>query len=288
MAFAALRRAKNSADCGNGAAMSTFSTYLSISNNLGRYQTMTADDPTVAQATRYFQANIGGVATVDQFVNNTRLFNYAMTAFGLSDMTYAKSLIKQVLEQGTSSSTALANTLNNPKILAFAQAFNFSLYGTSTTKTTAASADVVNKYVMQTLETNQGAQNPGVQLALYFQQNASSITNGYSILADTNLLTVVQTTLGISSDTSAENIDHQAQQLNGLLNYSDFQKPSYVQNFLERFTAQYDLNNSTSSSTSTTGGTSTIVSPLLSTASASTGFSTDLLMSIQNLRLGGS
>ncbi len=268
--------------------MSTFTTYLSIATNLSRYQTMTASDPTVAQATSYFQANIGGIATPAQLVNNPRLFNYAMTAFGLGDMTYAKNLMQQVLEQGTSKSTALANSLNNPNILAFAQAFNFSLYGSSTTQTLAATTDVVNKYVMQTLETNQGAQDPGVQLALYFQQNASNITNGYSILADKNLLSVVQTTLGISSYTSMENIDTQAQQLDGLLNYSNFQKPSYVQNFLERFTAQYDVNNATSSATSTTGGTSTIVSPLLTTAGASTGFSTDLLMSIQNLQLGGS
>src|SRR5208283_262113 len=109
----------------------------------------------------------------------------------------------QVLEQGTTSSKALANTLNNPNILALARAFNFKLYGSSTTQTTAATADVVNKYVMQTLETNEGTQNPGVQLALYFQQNASKITDGYSILADSNLLSVVQTTLGISSYTSA-------------------------------------------------------------------------------------
>ncbi len=268
--------------------MSTFTTYLSIANNLSRYQTMTASDPTVAQATSYFQANIGSVTTPAQLDNNPRLFNYAMTAFGLGDMTYAKNLMQQVLEQGTSSSKALANTLNNPNILAFAQAFNFSLYGTSTTQTLAATTDVANKYVMQTLETNQGAQDPGVQLALYFQQNASNITDGYSILADPNLLNVVQTTLGISSYTSVENIDTQAQQLNGLLNYSDFQKPGYVQNFLERFTAQYDLNNSTSSAASTAGGTSTIVSPLLTTGGASTGFSTDLLMSLQNLQLGGS
>jgi len=265
--------------------MSTFTDYMSVANNLTRYQTMTAADPTVAQATKYFQANIGGITTVDQFVNNTRIFNYAMTAFGLSDMTYAKSLIKQVLEQGTSSSTALANTLNNPKILAFAQAFNFSLYGTSTTQTTAATSDVVNQYVMQTLETNEGSQNPGVELALYFQQNASKITDGYSILADKNLLTVAQTTLGISSYTSAENIDLQAQQLNNLLNYSDFQNPTKVQNFLERFTAQYDLNNGGSSSSGL--ATSNIVSPLLTSTSSTTTFSTNLLMSLQNFKLGG-
>ena len=105
--------------------MGTFTDYMTIASNLSRYQTMTADDPTVAQATKYFQANIGSITTPAQLVNNTRIFNYVMNAFGLGDMTYAKSLIQKVLEQGTTSSTALANTLNNPNILALAQAFNF-------------------------------------------------------------------------------------------------------------------------------------------------------------------
>jgi hypothetical protein len=266
--------------------MSTFSTYMTVASNLSRYQTMTAADPTVAQATKYFQANIGSVTTPAQLVNNPRLFNYAMTAFGLGDMTYAKSLMQKVLEQGTSSSTALANTLNNPNILAFANAFNFKLYGTSTTKTLAATADVTSQYVMQTLETNEGAQNPGVQLALYFQQNASKITSGYSILADSNLLTVAQTTLGISSYTSEENIDQQAKQLDSLLNYSDFQNPTKVQNFLERFTAQYDLANSSSSS-SASSAASSVVSPLLTSTSSTASFSNDLLMSLQTFKLGG-
>ncbi len=263
--------------------MSTFTTYLSIANNLSRYETMTAADPTVAQATKYYQANIGNVTTPAQFVNNTRLFNYAMSAFGLSDMTYAKSLIQKVLEQGTSSSKALANTLNNPNILALAQAFNFSQDGAATTQSASATTGVVSKYVMQTLESNEATQYPGVQLALYFQQNASKITDGYSILADKNLLTVVQTTLGISSYTSAENIDQQAKQLNSMLTYSDFNSPSKVQTFLERFSAQYDLANAGS----TTSSTSNIVSPLLSTGSTVGGFSTSLLMSLQNFKLGG-
>jgi len=264
--------------------MSTFTDYMTIANNMSRYQKMTAADPTVAQATQYFQAHIGEIKTADQFVNNARIFNYAMTAFGLGDMTYAKSLIKQVLEQGTINPHALANKLNNPKILALAQTFNFALYGQDTTQTIAATSNVVNQYVMQTLETNEGKQNPGVQLALYFQQNASKITDGYSILSDKNLLTVVQTTLGISPYTSAENIDQQAATLDKLLKYSDFQDPTKLQKFLERFAAQYDFNNPTASGGQ---GASALVSPLLSAGGSSTTFSTDLLMSIQNLKLGG-
>lgn len=260
--------------------MGTFTDYLTIANNLTRYQTMTAADPTVSQATKYFQDNIGQVKTVDQFVNNKRLFTYAMTAFGLSDMTYAKSLIKKVLEQGTTSSSALANKLNNPKILALAKAFNFKLYGADTTQSIAATSDVVNKYVMQKLETNEGNKNAGVQLALYFQQNASKITSGYSILADASLLKVVQTTLGISSYTSASNVDRQAAQFDKLLKYSDFSDSNKVRRFLERFTAQYDAANPSASA-------STVVSAVSSSSSTSVSFSVDLLMSLQNLKRGG-
>jgi hypothetical protein len=255
---------------------------LNISTNLTRYQTMTADDPTVAQATKYYQANIGSVTSAAQLINNPRLFNYVMNAFGLSDMTYAKALIQKALEQGTTSSTALANTLNNSKITALVNTFNFSTYGSATTQQTSVTTDVVNKYVMQTLETNENSTEPGVALALYFQQNASSITDGYSILADSNMLTVVQTTLGISSYTSEENIDQQAKQLDNMLTYSNFQKPSYVQNFLERFSAQYDLNNPSSNSS-----VSTVSTLFDSTSSASSGISVDLLMSINSLKLGG-
>lgn len=264
--------------------MSTFTTYLSIANHLSRYETMTAADPTVAQATKYYQAHIGSVTTPKQLVNNPRLFNYVMNAFGLGDKTYAKALIQKVLEQGTSSSRALANTLNDPNILALAKAFNFAQNGAATTRSAATTTDVVDKYVMQTLGSNEGNQNPGVKLALYFQQHASSITDGYSILADKNLLTVVQSTLGLSPYTSVENVDRQAKQFDGMLTYSNFQKPSYVRNFLERFAAQYDLSNANGSPSSST---STIVSPLLTTATARAGFSARLLMSLQNFKLGG-
>src|SRR5208282_4458728 len=102
---------------------------------------------------------------------------------------------------------------------------NFAQNGASTTSSAAVKTDVVNNYVNQTLDTNQGQSNPGVQLALYFQQNAPNITNVYNILADKSLLTVVQTALGISPLTSAEDVDTQATLISNKLDISDFQDP---------------------------------------------------------------
>ncbi len=68
-----------------------------------RQQAATAAQGDVKSATAYYLANIGKVKTVAQFVNNYQLFSYAMKAFGLSDMTYAKGLMTKVLNGGVTS-----------------------------------------------------------------------------------------------------------------------------------------------------------------------------------------
>jgi hypothetical protein len=248
-----------------------------VANNLSTWQTITKDQPSVKQATAYYNANIGNVTSANQLVNNYRLFSYAMKAFGLGSMTsYGKGLMLKVLQQGTGSTSNLAYTLNNPNILAFAQAFNFVAYGASTTTSAAATTDVVNKYVNQTLDANQGQQSPAVQMALYFQQNAPDITSVYNILADKDLLTVVHTALGISQYASEEDVDTQASQLSSAINIADFKNPQKLQQFIEKYCAMNDINNPTSDTTD-----------VLFSPADSVGISSDLLTSIQNLPLGG-
>ena len=264
--------------------VSTLSTYLQVSNNLTKWQTMTESDPTVKASTDYYQANIGNVKTPSDLVNNYRLFSYVMTAYGLGDMTsYGKGLIEKVLDQGTSSQSDLAYTLNNSGILALAQTFNFAADGTSATSSTAVQSGVVNAYIEQALDSNQGQSDPGVELALYFQQHASSVTDAYSILANKNLLTVVQTALGISPYTSEEDIDTQANMLSSKLNFGDFQDPAKLQKFIEKFCVLYDESNPDA----TTSHNSTVPSALLtSDSSSSSGFSDSLLSSMQGVKIG--
>ena len=262
--------------------MSTLSSYLTVNNNLSRFQTMTAKTASVSLATAYYQANIGNVKSADDLVNNPRLYNYVMTAFGLGDQApYYQGLIKKVLQQGVSSSSDLAHTLNDSRVLALAQAFNFAANGAATTQSSAVQTNVVNAYVNQSLDTSQGQQNPGVQLALYFQQNASSITNAYSILANKNLLTVVQTALGFSPLSSNEPVDTQAKQIAAKVNFSDFQDPKKVQSFIAQFCAMYDVNNFNSSISTNPPNA------IIAMSSSSTGISASLLFALQGLRLGG-
>ena len=290
--------------------LSTTASYLSVASNLSRYQAATAAQPDVKSASAYYLANIGNVKSISDFVNNYQLFSYAMTAFGLSDMVYAKGLMTKVLEGGITDTTALANTLNDPRIKAFATTFDFTGSGASVTSSTSATTSTVSSYVEQALENSQGKQNQGVQLALYFQRNAPLVTSAYGLLADKSLLTVVQTAYGISPDTGSEDIDTQAAYLNKVLNISDLQNSTKVEQLVERFTASYDVQNGAaaestaalSGSSSDSGGLSTDMlmtlngvsasssdpaNALLATDTASSGLSSDLLLTIAGLPLGG-
>lgn len=249
--------------------MSTLSSYLTISNNLAKYQSITAATPSVSLQTNYYKANISKARSIDELVNNPRLFNYALTAFGLSDKISAKGLIRKVLQQGLTSPRALANTLNDPRIKAFAKAFDFATFGAETTSRPQVQTDVVNRFIEQSLEANQPQQ--GVQLALYFRDHAPNVTNMFAILGDRKLLTVVQTALGISPLTSRQNIDLQVRLLSSKLKISDFQDPKKLQAFISRFSALYDANAAAS-------GAASDASPLAN------GISVDLLLSLQKFR----
>jgi hypothetical protein len=217
-----------------------------------------------------------------------------------------------VLEGGVSNPNSLANTLSNSAWKAFATAFNFVGDGASSAASPNAVQTTTSDYVEQQLESDQGAQNVGVELALYFQRVAPTVTSEYGILADPNLLEVAQTIFGLSPATSAENINTQAQTLSQLMPISDLQDPAKLKQLTERFTAMYDLtygpgsgattNLTVASSNSSSGqsGAAAVLagvissngSALSSALDAFTGapaqvFSTALLSSLQRFSLGG-
>jgi uncharacterized protein DUF1217 len=288
---------------------STTSAYLAVTQNLPRYQAMTAAEPAVKTATAYYEAHIGSVTSMRDFVGNYRLLSYALDAYGLGDQINSTELITQVLEGGVSNPKSLANTLANPQWKAFAAAFNFSGGGASSPSSASSIQTTTGDYVEQQLESDQGAQDVGVQLALYFQRVAPTVTSEEGILADPNLLEVAATIMGISPSAAS---DLQPQTLSELMPISDLQDPAKLQQLTERFTAMYDLTygpgsgattsltvDSGNSSSEQSGAAAVLAdvissngSVLSSALNAFTGapqqeFSTALLSSLQRFSLGG-
>ncbi|MGP0058633.1 MAG: DUF1217 domain-containing protein [Beijerinckiaceae bacterium] len=252
--------------------------YNSITRDYSQSLQTVAKEPTVDRQTTYFLANIGNIKTASQLVNNSNLYNYVMTAFGLSDMTNAKALITKVLEGGTGSKS-FAQSLNDPRYLELAKAFNFKANGTSTTSNSSNMTTAVNNFYEQALENNTAQENQGAQMALYFKRMAPNITSPDSILADKTLLQVFETAYSLPNTMSLESISVQEREITSLLDISQLQNPTYLQNFLNRFTASYDAQNPTGGVSSTPANALLVTSP---------GISSSLLLSLANLKLGGS
>ncbi len=198
---------------------------------------MTAAEPAVKTASAYYEANIGSVKSISDLVGNYRLLSYALNAYGLGEQINAKGLITKVLEGGVSNPRSLANTLPNAQWKAFAAAFNFVDSGATPPSSTSTVTTTTGDYVEQQLESDQGEQDVGVQLALYFQRVAPTVTSEIGILADPNLLQVAATIMGLPPAAAA---DLQPKTLSELMPLSDLKDPAKLTQLTERFTAMYD------------------------------------------------
>jgi hypothetical protein len=223
--------------------LSTLSSYRAIAQNLDRSLDRTSEEPAVKRESAYYLANIENVKSVDDLVGNRRLFAYAMKAFGLGDMVYAKAFMRKVLTEGIDRRDSLANKLADPRFREFAATFNFARYGEATTAFGRTRAETVDRYVRQTLEENAGRQNEGVRLALYFARKAPQLTGTYDILADKSLLKVVQVALKIPAATGRMDIDKQARLISDRLKIEDLKDPAKLKTFIDRFTTLWDIEN---------------------------------------------
>jgi hypothetical protein len=256
----------------------TVSSYQLVAADLPRALANTRSEPTVAREAEYYLTHISQVKSIDDLLGDHRLFAFAMKAFGLEDMTYAKAFMRKVLSEGVDSNTAFARKLADTRYLEFAESFNFQRYGETATVFERTRQGTVDRYVRQVMEEDAGSQNEGVRLALYFARKAPTIANHYGILADVALLKVVQTALGISPATAALDIDKQAEMISSKLDIDDLKDPDKVARFLNRFASLWDLGQ----------GSSTSAPPaLLFAQPLELGIGSDLLSSLQNLKLGG-
>ncbi|NTZ90117.1 DUF1217 domain-containing protein [Agrobacterium tumefaciens] len=118
--------------------VSTYLSYDLINRDMKTSISRVAQQGLTERQTKYYKENIGNVKSVDDFLNNYQLYSYAMDAFGLGEMTYAKAFMKKVLESDLNDQNSFANKLTDERYREFAAAFNF----TASTKTVQTEAQL--------------------------------------------------------------------------------------------------------------------------------------------------
>ncbi|MDX5593651.1 DUF1217 domain-containing protein [Pseudovibrio sp. SPO723] len=250
--------------------------YTMLTRDMDKTIERTSKDPIVDRETQYYQENIRSIKSIDDFMDNDRIYRYAMKAMGLEDMIYAKGLVRDVLEQGITDPTSYANRLQDKRYKELATAFNFETYGSTATSFDRAQQDVVDAYVLQTLELNEGQDNEGVRLALYFKRKAPELTNTYEILADQALYAVVRTAIGMPEAMVGGDVDAQAKYIESRLDLEILKDPEELDKFLTKFTNLYDVQNNIS------------IAPTLSLfQNNGSGVNPDVLLKVNSLKFGG-
>lgn len=255
--------------------LSTIASYKLISRDIDKSIARVESQAMVERESKYFLENIGNIKSAKEFTENSRLFNFAMKAFGMADMAYAKGLMIKAMEGGIDDDKALANKLTDVRYKEFVETFNFQRHGERTTIFDKTREPVVDRYVRQTLEEQAGEQNEGVRLALYFERKADSIKSVYSILADKALGEVVRTALGIPEAVATGDLDAQAAMIEKKINVEDFKDPEKVSAFLQRFAAMWEIKNPTNPAQTQL---ISLIQP------AEFGISVDTMMAIANLK----
>lgn len=284
-----LRELRGDRACGKGQpVISTYLSYQIIARDIGKSIDRVAKEPMVERETAYYLSKIGDIKSVDDFMADHRVYSYAIKAHGLEEMGYAKAFMRKVLEGGPD---GFAGDLADSKYKALAATFNFKAYGPATTSFDRAQKGTVDKYMRQTLEEEAGNDDTGVRLALYFSRTMPGLAASYAgvgedkalrqiaynVLGDEALYKVVRTAFGLPDELAGTNVDRQADLLVSKLEIADFTDPEKFEKFMQRFTALWDVENNASQMNSS----------LLMSSSSGFDISPDLMLEINNLKLGG-
>lgn len=229
---------------------------------------------------QYYQENIVKVSSVSDLLKDRKLVDFVLTSKGLDPKTVDNDMLKKLFASDLNDPKSFANTQKDERFAGFVASFNFGTDGKinkSYSEGVQDRGNIVktnNLFLHQTMEQEQGDDNGGVRLALYWQRMAPTITSAYDILGDTALLEVFRTAFSMPKEMSNMSIEQQAKIVESKLNLKDLNNPDLAKKFISRFTAMYDLNNGTGSTSANAA------LAILGGSDGSTGISATLLESL--------
>jgi hypothetical protein len=181
--------------------LSTYLSYQLITRDIPKSISRIEKQPTVDRETKYYLENITKVTSVEEFVNNDRLFKYAMKAFGLGEMDYAKAFMIKALKEGVRDPDSFANKLTDKRYAEFVKAFNFEKLGGSATVYNPAQKDVPDNYALQV---KLGGVAEGFNFTesetSYYLANIGNVKSIDDLLADQRLLDYAMGAFGLDAD----------------------------------------------------------------------------------------
>ncbi|GER08569.1 hypothetical protein GCM10007972_23890 [Iodidimonas muriae] len=222
---------------------STFAQFSLVNRTMGRQVDLMSSRGDVQREIENFVTEIANISSAEELVQDSRLLRFTLTAFGLESQFFAKALVQEVLESDLSDSRSLASRMTDRRFRDLAAAFNFGGPGTPNNTTLEFAQAAVQRFLSVKIEEEQGQQNEGVQLALFFQRQAPRINSYFDIFADPALQEVFRVALRLPRQIFTQDLDRLAVKLSERFDLAKLKDPEELDKFLKRFTILHDLEN---------------------------------------------
>ncbi|MCZ4288831.1 DUF1217 domain-containing protein [Hoeflea alexandrii] len=178
--------------------ISSFQSYNFYTKDINETLSRKAADPVISRELQYYRDTIGSITSIDEFLANDRVYAYAMKAYGLEEMSYAKAFIRKVLESDLKDSGSFANLLTDTRYKTLAAAYDFGNTKTSEIVQTPTQIDNLIGTYEQTIADNDSQLKAETA---YFTAVAQTFTNVDDLFKNTRARDYVFTTFGIDPDT---------------------------------------------------------------------------------------
>ena len=213
--------------------------------------------PVMAQNATHFHEKIAEVQTADALLNDRRLLNVALGAFGLESDIGNHYFIRRVLEDGTTDGEALANRLSDKRYLALSRAFGFGDQAVPHTSDTKKAEEIVARWQRQAFEQAVGDVDDNLRLALNAERELAELgksegteaTVWFTILGSPPLRKVFETAFGLPPGFGGIDLDQQlavmqekAKRLTGDEGATQFAQAGPQQKLIQNFLMRSQVN----------------------------------------------
>ena len=245
----------------------------------------TEDDRKLAEEeAKYYSVQMQKIESVKEFLSDPRLVAFVLEANGIDPQSVDAEFMAKIFTSDIEDPDSFVNQQADRSYREMVASFNFNAEGLverpddAQIQSRRGIYQTIDSFVRQKLEEEAGSDNAGVRLALYFERKAPSISSAYDILADDALFEVFKVIYSLPDEIGSADIDAQADMINRYLELEDLQDPEKLSKIIVKFSVLYDLENQ-----STTDPALSVL-----TNAGGAGISADLMMSLAQLRTGGS
>lgn len=211
--------------------------------------------PEIQRDVAYFIENIASVENATDLVANRRLLKVALGAFGMEAEIDKRAFLRRVLEEGTTTDSALANRLTDPAWRKLSAAFGFGDAGGALRIRAGFAAEIAAAYTTRSFEAAVGGADENMRLAMTFRREMATMStygergaSWFAILGSRPLRAVFEKAYGLPSAFGQLDIDRQRETLSdktsahfGVGDLTAFQDDAAVEAVINRFLARAQI-----------------------------------------------